>query len=103
MGSQKKTTTKKKKKKKKRTKYIERWSSSHSLDVFLYFCTITHIDTTCRRAQRERLKDIFVFHDRSDDAFRTISACQRVFIIIAPRRTARAPSSFISHVFLVQS
>ena len=45
----------------------------------------------------------FVFHDRSDDAFRTISACQRVFIIIAPRRTARAPSSFISHVFLLQS
>ena len=33
----------------------------------------------------------------------TPSACRRVFIIIAPRRTARAPSSFISHVFLLQS
>ena len=56
-----------------------------------------------RNFELRRIQTFFVFHDRSDDAFGTISVQQSMgdfIIIIAPRRTARTFLFYISRIFV---
>ena len=70
--------------------------------MFLYFCTITHIDTTCRRAQK--ILFILVFLDRSDDAFGTISAGQKSHFHhhCSSQNRARTFFFYISRIFVAR-